>query len=236
MICISPLCAISCLTHIYSVYITLNTTLTLYHIYILYLVTTLRDVFVSWGQAVGPRQAWRTVITNLQLQETIRGERVPIGFETQLPSLWIFWSRCKRYFYGFQKYKSRRDFRVWCWPYPQLRLSEYWPFIVTWRRVWDPARRERNLYSIRKKAGRSSKCSSNSKLPVWSTWTPRPSMWSFEWLISLKVILYTRLHIVNGYDASRIFWLQNQQNRMNGFDCKFWLALPKKRTFFEMKI
>ena len=40
MICISPLCAISCLTHIYSVYLTLNTTLTLYHIYILYLVTT----------------------------------------------------------------------------------------------------------------------------------------------------------------------------------------------------
>ena len=35
MICISPLCAISCLTYIYSVYITLNTTLTLYHIYLI---------------------------------------------------------------------------------------------------------------------------------------------------------------------------------------------------------
>ena len=86
MICISPLCAISCLTHIYSVYLTLNTTLTLYHIYILYLVTTLRDVFVSWGQAAGPRQAWRTLITNLQLQETIKGGessnwlRNPIAF------------------------------------------------------------------------------------------------------------------------------------------------------------
>ena len=53
MICISPLCAISCLTHIYSVYLTLNTTLTLYHIYILYLVTTLRDVLCELRSGCG---------------------------------------------------------------------------------------------------------------------------------------------------------------------------------------
>ena len=55
-----------------------------------------------------------------------------------------------------------------------------------------------------------------------------PSMQSLEWLIALKVILYTRLHIISRYDASRILRLQiNQHDRVNTFDCKFWLALPK---------
>jgi len=109
MICISPLCAISCLTHLYTVHFTLNTTHP-YHIYILYLVTTLRDVFCELRSGLvipGPRWAWRSLITNLQLPETIEGEWVPIGFENQLSPLWKF-GRGARDTFMKKKYKSRK--------------------------------------------------------------------------------------------------------------------------------
>ena len=94
-------------------------------------MTTLRDVFVSWGQAAGPRQAWRTLITNLQLQETIKGGESSNWLRNPIVSLLRIWPRCKRYFYGIQKYKSRRDSRVWYWPCKQL--FEWLVYIVTWR-------------------------------------------------------------------------------------------------------
>ena len=91
MICISPLCAISCLTHIYTVHFTLNTT----HPHHIYLIsgdqTKGRFCELRSGLVIpGPRWAWRSLITNLQLPETIEGEWVPIGFENQLSPLWKF--------------------------------------------------------------------------------------------------------------------------------------------------
>ena len=109
-----------------------------------------------------------------------------------------------------------------CRPYPQLWLSEYWPFIVTWRRVWDPARRERNFYSILMMAGRSSKSSLNSKLPVWSTWTSLHPYTHLNGWLHYSYSIYSTSYNAR-YDASRILWLQNQQNRMNRFDCSIWL-------------
>ena len=63
-----------------------------------------------------------------------------------------------------------------------------------------------------------------------------PSM-SFEWLIALIVILYTRLHITPCYDASRILWLQiNQQTRMNRFDCSIWLPSPNNERLSKWRL
>ena len=84
MIHISPWCVISCLTHIYSVHITHNTTHP-HLIYILYLVTRRRDVFVSWGRvwfSLWPRWAWRTLKTNLHFQRLLGGNEFQLASKT----------------------------------------------------------------------------------------------------------------------------------------------------------
>ena len=58
-------------------------------------------------------------------------------------SLLRIWPRCKRYFYGIQKYKSRRDSRVWYWPCKQL--FEWLVYIVTWRACLKHAENETSI-------------------------------------------------------------------------------------------
>ena len=55
------------------------------YIYILYLVTRRRDVFVSWGRvwfSLWPRWAWRTLKTNLHFQRLLEGNEFQLASKT----------------------------------------------------------------------------------------------------------------------------------------------------------
>ena len=90
MIHISPWCVISCLTHIYSVHITHNTT----HPHLIYIYLISGDQ--TKGRFCELRSGMVQPLTEVSmaypknestLPETFRGEWVPIGFENQLSPL-----------------------------------------------------------------------------------------------------------------------------------------------------
>ena len=105
---ISPRCVISCLTHIYSVPITHNTTHP-HLIYILYLVTTTGRFCELRSGMVQPLTEVSMAYPKNEstLPETFRGEWVPIGFENQLSPLSEF-GRGARDTCMKKKYKSRK--------------------------------------------------------------------------------------------------------------------------------
>ena len=114
------------------------------------------------------RLAWRTLITNLQLPETFEGEWVPIGFETQLSPFWEFGRGARD---TFMELKNINQEEIWGFATDPVNNLNDWYILWPDARVWDPARREWDFYSIWREAGRRSKSSSHSKLPVWFTWT-----------------------------------------------------------------